>query len=383
MTPQRSLFALFLAFLGACAPAPPDATELLRGMQLALLESDAYRYNFEFSQLSGGEAGAVEISGSVSLLRHGLSGGDYSARVQATTAGAEPGQAEEFVAVKTVDEAFVQDLSAGIVHKASMYSAGSQLVMRMEPALLYVLFDPNSLADEISAVAAWEGVTEVGGEACDLVRVTYDDDPEDSRWCIGRADSLPRRLEWIEAGEGTRLDLQEVETPTAFFEEFSFEVPDGYAVEVLEAGPPRGTAVPDLTLALAAGGELSIEELRGSVLVFDFWATWCAPCRASLAGLERTAQLFAGQPVRFFAVNSLESMAPGDPIAFAEENGLTTEVVLDGDLVHEFFAAGNLPALAVVDAQGRTQGVTIGFHGEGSELYAQELIRAALEATPD
>jgi len=354
-------------------------------MQLALLESDAYRYRFESSRLSGDAIGAVELSGAVSLLRHGLSGGDFSARVEASPAAGEQGRyTEGFSAVKTQDDVYLADPSERKMRQASMYSAGSKLVAAMEPALLYVLFDPNSLDEEIEATVSWEGTTEIGGEACDLVRVVYNDDPEDSRWCIAGADKLPRRLEWIEEGEGTRLDLTALQTPVQLPEDaFSFETPEGFTVETLQAGPQQGTPVPDFSLALANGETLSIEALRGSVLVFDFWATWCAPCKTSLLSLQETASHFAGESVRFFAVNALENLAPGDPLAFAEQNAITTEIVLDGDEVHEFFAAGNLPALAVVDASGRTQGVSIGFYGEGSEQFARQLIGAALDdSTP-
>ena len=85
--------------------------------------------------------------------------------------------------------------------------------------------------------------------------------------------------------------------------------------------------------------------------------------------------------MRFFAVNALEELEPGDPMAFVEENGISTDVVLNGDELHAFFAAGNLPALAVVDGMGRSQGVTVGFHGEGSERYVRDLIRGALAAS--
>jgi len=78
----------------------------------------------------------------------------------------------------------------------------------------------------------------------------------------------------------------------------------------------------------------------------------------------------------------MESPEPGAPMEFAEENGLTTEVVLSGDDRHAFFAAGNLPSLAVVDASGRSYAVAIGFHGEGSVRWTRQLIAEALARRP-
>ena len=70
------------------------------------------------------------------------------------------------------------------------------------------------------------------------------------------------------------------------------------------------------------------EELRGQVIVLDFWATWCAPCVAAFPHLNSLTARFRDEPVRFFSV-TYES---ADQIeALLSEHELTTEVGLDND----------------------------------------------------
>lgn len=75
------------------------------------------------------------------------------------------------------------------------------------------------------------------------------------------------------------------------------------------ASPLMGEPAPELTLAVAAGAQpaerstVSLSELRGKVVVLDFWASWCAACRRATPVLNELRAEFAAQPVAFYAVN--------------------------------------------------------------------------------
>ena len=59
----------------------------------------------------------------------------------------------------------------------------------------------------------------------------------------------------------------------------------------------------EFTLTLSSGTELSLSDLRGKVVMVDFWASWCTPCRQEAPVLSQVYLEYAGQPVEFVGVN--------------------------------------------------------------------------------
>lgn len=97
------------------------------------------------------------------------------------------------------------------------------------------------------------------------------------------------------------------------------------------------------------------DELRarygGRVLVLDFWAGWCAPCRDAVPPLRRLAEKFGPRGLVVVGVNAGEDATTA--LAAAAELGITYPVLLDESLaLSDRVAAGQLPALLVIDDRG-------------------------------
>lgn len=102
---------------------------------------------------------------------------------------------------------------------------------------------------------------------------------------------------------------------------FSSEgAPSGIAVNesVAEVRQERRVA-PDFTLQLPDGSTLSIEDLRGKVVMLDFWASWCQPCRDEAPALAQVYREYRGRDVEFVGINLWDN--PGDAELFLQQEG--------------------------------------------------------------
>jgi thiol-disulfide isomerase/thioredoxin len=155
------------------------------------------------------------------------------------------------------------------------------------------------------------------------------------------------------------------------------------------AGGLVGRAAPGLVLATLDGGSVDLEDLRGRVVVLDFWATWCLPCRAALPMLhEVDAWIKQGDvPATVITVNAFEHGEPDERLekvkSFWQKNRYSLPVAMDysGDAAGAFGVAG-LPTTVVIRSDGVVHAVHAGLPGDYVSSLKAEIEGAikALEA---
>lgn len=121
--------------------------------------------------------------------------------------------------------------------------------------------------------------------------------------------------------------------------------------------PQAGFAAPDFTLETRDGETISLSDLRGQVVLINFWATWCPPCREELPVIQATYQ--NSDDLAVLGVNFQEGLTNVKP--FVEKEGLTFPVLLDEKgQVAAMYRTRSLPTSFFLNPDGIITAVHIG-----------------------
>src|SRR5438270_10095234 len=142
--------------------------------------------------------------------------------------------------------------------------------------------------------------------------------------------------------------------------------------EALIAAGEIGSRLPEFSVKDFEWREVSSAGLRGKVVLIDFWATWCQPCKKEMPGYQKLLDRYGS---RGFAVVGLKSdimMDTENPIKFAKEIGVHYPLaVASSDLVQKFGGIEGLPTTMIYDRQGVLRKKVIGF--EYTETFESAL----------
>ena len=137
------------------------------------------------------------------------------------------------------------------------------------------------------------------------------------------------------------------------------------------------TSLMDFTLEGVNGDALRLASLKGKTIVFDFWATWCGPCRVQHPLYERVKRRFEGNPrVAFLSINTDEERDLVPP--FVTENHWNTAVYFENGL-SRMLRITSIPTTIIVDGQGEIASRMNGFNPERFVDLLTERIQQTLK----
>jgi len=148
----------------------------------------------------------------------------------------------------------------------------------------------------------------------------------------------------------------------------------------------RAKMAPNFRLTTLDGRTLTLESLTGKVVLIDFWATWCGPCREALPHIRQIAKKFDGQPFVVLSISLDSDEAKWKD--FVGKNGMTWMQYRDGSFegrISKEFNVTAIPATFTIDSDGVLEDQHVGdanIEGKLKKLIAQATEAANRKAAP-
>jgi peroxiredoxin len=262
------------------------------------------------------------------------------------------------------------------------------------PLFLDSLLDNDPYESIMGAVisARYVGAEAVEGGRCHHLKLAREDEDVDL-WVAAGEKPLPLKAildpsKSLRRMAGAPADVQRKLTirfenwainPDLPAERFQFVPPGGSrkVASLIEpdepATIPAGEPAPDFELALLGGGQMTLSQHKGKeIVVLDFWASWCPPCRRSMPIIESVAAAFKDKGVVLYAINQGEDAATIRKFLTAQKLNVT--VALDKDrAVGAQYGASAIPLTVIVGKDGIIQAVHGGIRAGLRESLTGEL----------
>jgi peroxiredoxin len=146
----------------------------------------------------------------------------------------------------------------------------------------------------------------------------------------------------------------------------------GTAASTATAATAVGSPAPDFTLRVLDGPNLRLQEQRGKVVLVNFWATWCGPCRKEMPHLNRIADKYRSSGLVLLGINVDDDVRNAADLA--AKLGVKFPVLFDTDKkVSKLYDLNSMPSTLVIDRNGRVRYLHRGYQDGYEDLYDKQI----------
>lgn len=139
----------------------------------------------------------------------------------------------------------------------------------------------------------------------------------------------------------------------------------------LSAAPLSGPA-PDFTLKSRGGKNIKLSELRGQVVMVNFWASWCGPCRQEMPLLDQLYQRYQPMGFTLLGVNVEEDSGAANKVL--QEIPVSFPILYDSrNEVSKSYRVGAMPSTVLIDRDGKMRYLHKGYQSGYEDEYQQQI----------
>jgi thiol-disulfide isomerase/thioredoxin/outer membrane lipoprotein-sorting protein len=374
-----SAAALLSLAAGASAQVDEAAKAKLQAAHDALKEATSYSYHCQMKGTGGMMSMLPEITSEVVMVRDPQTR-EWVGKIYGTRAEVAGMPALNFaIYTKGNLRIWIDDDAKQVIERPAEQAMNEQ-VQSASSGSVRELMLPEPLATALtSTTITAEPPVSLDGVQCDVIYTDPGENQTKFRWTLG-PDHMPRRVDQIIKGGG--LDMSQawilsnvkINTPIPM-DDVKVRIPQGYthlpaftppppapanpalpsttvpSEPVRQVGTSLNDLAPDFQLNDAEGKPVTLAGLKGSIVLLDFWGTWCIPCQKAAPKIEELHQKYKDRGVKVYGLAVREGNDQ-NPINYMKEHNLTYGLLLKADSVARLFRVRLFPTYILIGRDG-------------------------------
>lgn len=138
------------------------------------------------------------------------------------------------------------------------------------------------------------------------------------------------------------------------------------------------TAAPDFTLKSATGENVRLAEQRGQVVMLNFWASWCGPCREEMPLLDGIAKKYGKMGFVLYGINVEEDNTPAKKML--KDLGVSFTILFDPESkLSSLYTVDAMPTSVMIDKKGNIRYVDRGYKAGDENKYREQILELIRE----